>query len=76
MFCKITRGIPKIKYHFFVLWRNVNIPAYTPMLPKNTAMKNSSPSEILEALFFLDFILSIHIIMNAIRFIVKKKINR
>lgn len=72
----MTNGIPKIKYHFLVLCRKVNIPIYTPTLPKKTAMKNNNPSEILVALFFLDFNLSSHIIINAIRFIVRKKIIR
>jgi hypothetical protein len=52
----------------------VNIPTYTPRLPKAVAMKNNIPSEILSALFFLDLILSKNIRKKANIFIARKNI--
>lgn len=70
-------GIPIRKYHFCVLCLKVNIPAYTPKLPKAVAMKNSLPSDIRRAPTFLERILSYIILRKVtmfIRIIIPRKI--
>lgn len=66
-------GMPMAKYHFRVLCRKANIPAYTPILPNKVARKKSSPSEIRSAPAFLERALSRHMMKNAVRFTAMKK---
>lgn len=66
--------MPMTKYHFLVLCRKANIPAYTPTLPNIVAIKKRSPSEILSAPAFLERDLSQNIAKNATRFTAIKKV--
>ncbi len=69
MFCNIKSGIPKIKYHLRVLCLKINIPKYTPILPKIVAIKNNIPSEILTlSPFFFEMFLSNNINKKAVKF--------
>jgi hypothetical protein len=70
----MSSGMPMAKYHFRVLCRKANIPAYTPTLPKAAAIKNNNPSEILSASFFFDLFLSNSITRKATALTVRKKL--
>lgn len=69
-------GIPIIKYHLRILWRKINIPMYTPMLPKTVAIKNNIPSEILLPLSLSAFDLSMNMSKKALTLVKRKKYSK